>query len=42
MFAALSEQPDFFRPRMKLFVAIAPVIYNENATSKFVKYMLNS
>jgi len=37
MFAAMSEQPDFFRPRIKLFVAMAPVMYLKNTSSKVVK-----
>jgi lysosomal acid lipase/cholesteryl ester hydrolase len=26
MFAALAENPEFFRPKLKLFVSIAPVV----------------
>ena len=26
MFAALSENPEFFRPRMKVFIAVAPIL----------------
>lgn len=40
MFAALCENPDFFRDRMKLYVAIAPVLYLKdlkNAAPKLYK-----
>ena len=37
MFAALSEYPEFFRPRMKLFMALAPAIYINNCKSKIVE-----
>ena len=33
MFAALCEMPDFFRPRMKSFIAIAPILRIKNLTS---------
>ena len=31
MFAALSENPDFFRERMKIYIAIAPVLKLANS-----------
>lgn len=39
MFAAICEQPEFWRPRMKLFIAIAPVIYIENCQSAAIAEM---
>ena len=42
MFAALAEQPDFFRTRMKLFIAIAPVVYIDNIFSKVIKEMITN
>ena len=37
MFAALCENPEFFRPRLKLFIAIAPVVYLSNLESEILK-----
>jgi len=34
MFAAMSEQPDFFKERMNLLVAISPLLYISNTYSK--------
>ena len=39
MFAALSENASFFRPRMKLFVAMAPVVHLDNLQSGILKTM---
>ena len=33
MFAALSENPDFFKPKMKGFIALAPVMRVNNCRS---------
>ena len=37
MFAALCENTEFFRQRMKGFVAIAPVVGISNMKSDFIK-----
>ena len=37
MFAALSENTDFFRERMNGFVAISPVVGIKNMKSEFFK-----
>ena len=39
MFAALSENPDFFRPKMKCFIAMAPVLRIQNLTSSRINKM---
>ena len=35
MFAALSENPEFYRDKMKLFVAIAPTVRISNLASNY-------
>ena len=37
MFAAMSENTDFFKERMLLFVALAPVVSVKNLDSQFLK-----
>lgn len=37
MFAALSENPDFFRPRMKVFIAVAPILLITQMEGKVMK-----
>jgi hypothetical protein len=39
MFAALSENLDFFKARMNLFIALAPVLRVDNCSSGFIKKM---
>ena len=33
MFAAISENPEFFKPRLEKFIAIAPVLSVKNLAS---------
>lgn len=37
MFAALSENMDFFRDKLNLFIALAPVVKVDNCTSTIIK-----
>ena len=39
MFAALSEMPDFFRPKMKAFIALAPALRIINFTAPRINQM---
>lgn len=39
MFAALSENPKFYRSKMKCFIAIAPVVRLTNLTSPRINLM---
>ena len=41
MFAALCDNPDFFRPKMKCFIAMAPVLRICNLTSSRINKMKN-
>jgi len=37
MFAAMSENPDFWKERMNLFVAIAPSVFLSNLGSTVIR-----
>ena len=37
MFSAMCDNPSFFKDRMKLYVALAPVVSVKNMGSKFVR-----
>lgn len=42
MFCALSENMDFFRGKLNLFVALAPVVKLENCTNSLIKLVKDS
>jgi lysosomal acid lipase/cholesteryl ester hydrolase len=39
MFAAIAENMDYFRPRLNLFIALAPVVRVDNCSSGLIKRM---
>ena len=41
MFAAMCEHPDFFKGRVKNFVAMAPIIRISNMKAEVLKQMVN-